>query len=69
MPAGHIQNNSKNTDYHSNDDNDDDDFKSEPKHADREDCIKIKILGSCLFLQSVLANLHASRPHTRQQSH
>ena len=28
---------------------------------------RIKILGSCLFLQSVPANLHASRLHIEQQ--
>ena len=27
---------------------------------------RIKILGSCLFLQSVPANLHASRLHIKQ---
>ena len=27
---------------------------------------RIKILGSCLFLQSVLANLHAGRLHIKQ---
>ena len=28
---------------------------------------RIKILGSCLFLQSVPANLHANRLHIKQQ--
>ena len=27
---------------------------------------RIKILGSCLFLQSVPANIHASRLHIKQ---
>ena len=29
---------------------------------------RIKILGSCLFLQSVPANLHASRLHIKKNS-